>query len=130
MQFEPNNNLCAAPEHAQHELVNSSRDFIESLCGEFQRNNQINPSYYEKWDVKRGLRNADGTGVMVGVTQIGNVRGYYMQDGERVPMDGQLIYRGIRVTDLIHGFVSENRFGFEETAYLLLCGSLPTQEQM
>ena len=130
MQFEPNNNLCAAPEHAQHELVNSSRDFIESLCGEFQRNNQINPSYYEKWDVKRGLRNADGTGVMVGVTQIGNVRGYYMQDGERVPMDGQLIYRGIRVTDLIHGFVSENRFGFEETAYLLLFGALPTREQM
>ena len=130
MQFEPNSNLCAAPEHAQHELVNSSRDFIESLCGEFQRNNQINPSYYEKWDVKRGLRNADGTGVMAGVTQIGNVRGYYMQDGERVPMDGQLIYRGIRVTDLIHGFVSENRFGFEETAYLLLFGALPTREQM
>ena len=130
MQFEPNNNLCAAPEHAQHELVNSSRDFIESLCGEFQRNNQIHPSYYEKWDVKRGLRNADGTGVMAGVTQIGNVRGYYMQDGERVPMDGQLIYRGIRVTDLIHGFVSENRFGFEETAYLLLFGALPTTTQL
>ena len=130
MQFEPILHSTRSPEHAQHELVNNSREFIESLCSEFQRNNQINPSYYEKWDVKRGLRNADGTGVMAGVTQIGNVRGYYMQDGERVPMDGQLIYRGIRVTDLIHGFVSENRFGFEETAYLLLFGALPTQGQL
>ena len=61
MQFDLTNSYINY-EHAQHELVNSSRDFIESLCGEFQRNNQINPSYYEKWDVKRGLRNADGTG--------------------------------------------------------------------
>ncbi len=130
MQFEPNSDLYAASEHGQHELVNSSREFIESLCGEYQRNNQINPSYYEKWDVKRGLRNADGTGVMAGVTQIGNVRGYYMQDGERVPMHGQLIFRGINVNELVHGFVSENRFGFEETAYLLLFGALPTKDQL
>ena len=53
-----------------------SQSFIQSLCDEFQRNNRIDPSYYQKWDVKRGLRNADGTGVMAGVTQIGNVRGY------------------------------------------------------
>jgi citrate synthase len=106
------------------------RDFIESLCGEFQRNNYIDPSFYQKWDVKRGLRNADGTGVMAGVTKIGNVRGYYMQDGEKVPDQGRLIYRGIDVNDLIGGFVSENRFGFEETAYLLLFGALPTREQL
>ena len=72
--------------------------------------------------VKRGLRNADGTGVMAGITRIGNVRGYYVQDGEKVPAEGQLIYRGIDVRDLIHGFMSEGRFGFEETAYLLLFG--------
>lgn len=108
----------------------NSQDFIGSLCEEFQRNNQIDPSYYEKWDVKRGLRNADGTGVMAGVTQIGNVRGYYMLDGEKVPAEGRLIYRGIDVNDLIHGFVSENRFGFEETAYLLLFGALPTPAQL
>ena len=124
-------NREAYPEYFQNESAQmTSQDFIGSLCEEFQRNNQINPSYYKKWDVKRGLRNADGTGVMAGVTQVGNVRGYYMQDGERIPMDGQLIYRGIRVTDLIHGFVSENRFGFEETAYLLLFGALPTREQL
>ena len=83
-----------------------TRDFIQSLCGEFQKHNYIDPSYYEHIDVKRGLRNADGTGVMAGITQIGNVQGYYIQDGERVPMEGRLIYRGISIEDLIHGFIS------------------------
>ena len=107
-----------------------SRDFIQSLCGEFQKHNYIDPSHYEHIDVKRGLRNADGTGVMAGITQIGNVQGYYIQDGERAPMEGRLIYRGINVEDLIHGFTSEGRFGFEETAYLLLFGALPTRQQL
>ena len=109
---------------------NSSLDFIQGLCGEFEKYNQIDPAYYERYDVKRGLRNADGTGVMAGITQIGNVRGYVMQDGEKVPMPGQLIYRGIDVEDLINGFTTEHRFGFEETAYLLLFGALPTAEQL
>ena len=104
--------------------------FIQSLCGEFEKHNHIDPAYYERYDVKRGLRNADGTGVMAGVTQIGNVQGYYVQDGEKVPMEGRLIYRGINVEDLIGGFVAENRFGFEETAYLLLFGALPTRSQL
>ena len=112
------------------QVLRASHDFIENLCEEFQRNNHIDPSYYQKWDVKRGLRNADGTGVMAGVTQIGNVQGYYMLDGEKIPDQGRLIYRGIDVNDLIGGFMSENRFGFEETAYLLLFGALPTREQL
>ena len=116
--------------HRDESAELNPQDFIGSLCEEFQRNNQIDPSYYEKWDVKRGLRNADGTGVMAGVTQIGNVRGYYMLDGEKVPAPGQLIYRGINVNDLIDGFMSDNRFGFEETAYLLLFGALPTPAQL
>ena len=107
-----------------------TRDFIQSLCGEFQKHNYIDPSYYEHIDVKRGLRNADGTGVMAGITQIGNVQGYYIQDGERVPMEGRLIYRGISIEDLIHGFMSEGRFGFEETAYLLLLGRLPNAQEL
>ena len=105
-------------------------DFIQGLCQEFRKYNHIDARYYQRYEVKRGLRNADGTGVLAGVTQIGNVRGYYLQDGERVPMDGQLIYRGIDVVDLIDGFMSEERFGFEETAYLLLFGALPTAEQL
>ena len=108
----------------------TSMAFFESLCEEYQKHNYIDPSYYERWGVKRGLRNADGTGVLAGVTQIGNVLGYYVQDGERYPMDGKLIYRGIDVEELIDGFVSEGRFGFEETAYLLLFGALPTRAQL
>ena len=110
--------------------TDGSMDFIKSLCGEFEKHNRIDPAYYEKWDVKRGLRNADGTGVLAGITQIGNVLGYYVQDGERFPMEGKLIYRGIDLNDLVDGFMSENRFGFEETAYLLLFGALPTREQL
>ena len=79
------------------EQYNTSVDFIQGICGEFERYTQISPKYYEKYDVKRGLRNHDGTGVMAGVTLIGNVRGYVVQDGEKVPAPGQLFYRGINV---------------------------------
>ena len=113
-----------------HAVRDASADFIESLCAEYQKHNQIDPAFYERYRVKRGLRNADGTGVMAGITQIGNVQGYYIQDGERVPMEGRLIYRGISIEDLIHGFMSEGRFGFEETAYLLLFGALPTRKEL
>ncbi|MCI8595105.1 MAG: citrate/2-methylcitrate synthase [Oscillospiraceae bacterium] len=104
--------------------------FIQSLCETERKNNVIDLKYYSRYDVKRGLRNADGTGVMAGVTRIGNVLGYYMQDGERIPAEGRLIYRGINVSDLIEGFVGEGRFGFEETTYLLLFGQLPTRSQL
>ena len=114
----------------QIEVKDASMGLIDSLCGEYQKQNHIDPACYEKYDVKRGLRNADGTGVMAGVTQIGNVQGYYIQDGERQPAPGRLIYRGINVADLIGGFTGEGRFGFEETAYLLLMGALPSREQL
>ena len=114
----------------QNEDKEIAKGFIESLCGEYRRHNYIDPAFYETYNVKRGLRNADGTGVMAGVTQIGNVLGYYVQDGERVPMPGKLVYRGIDVEELIDGFMREGRFGFEETAYLLLMGSLPTRGQL
>ena len=114
----------------QIEAKDASMGLIDSLCGEYQKQNHIDLACYEKYDVKRGLRNADGTGVMAGVTQIGNVQGYYIQDGERQPAPGRLIYRGIDVADLIGGFTGEGRFGFEETAYLLLMGALPSWEQL
>ena len=114
----------------QNEMRAADTAFMDSLCGEYRRHNQIDPADYERYQVKRGLRNPDGTGVMAGVTQIGSVMGYYVQDGERVPAPGKLIYRGIDVEALIDGFVGEGRFGFEETAYLLLMGSLPTRAQL
>ena len=104
--------------------------FMDSLCGEYRRHNQIDPADYERYHVKRGLRNPDGTGVMAGVTQIGSVLGYYVQDGERFPAPGKLLYRGIDIEELIDGFVGEGRFGFEETAYLLLMGALPDRAQL
>ena len=104
--------------------------YIQGICRQYAQYHKIDPSVYERYGVKRGLRNADGTDVMAGITQIGNVRGYYIEDGEKVPMDGQLIYRGINVQDLIGGFMTEGRFGYEETAYLLLFGTLPTQAQL
>lgn len=110
--------------------VGQDKELIARLCAEFQKHNSIDPSHYEKWDVKRGLRNKDGTGVVAGVTRIGNVRGYYIQDGEKVPMEGQLFYRGVNIFDLIAGFQAEERFGFEETAYLILFGVLPNKEQL
>ena len=108
----------------------ASVHFIEDICGEFEEHTQISPHYYEKYDVKRGLRNQDGTGVMAGVTLIGNVKGYVMEDGEKMPAPGRLLYRGINIEDLIRGFTDEGRFGYEETAYLLMFGSLPTQAEL
>ena len=122
-------NLIEARKKAT-EQYNSSVDFIQGICGEFERYTQISPKYYEKYDVKRGLRNHDGTGVMAGVTLIGNVKGYVMEDGEKTPAPGRLYSRGINVEELIDGFTAAGRFGFEETAYLLMFGGLPTKEEL
>jgi len=111
-------------------LSSTANDFLHEMSHKFTQSNQIDPQASKGIDIKRGLRNHDGTGVMVGVTQIGNVYGYYMQNGERVPMPGKMVYRGINVEDLILGFTSEGRFGYEETAFLLLMGHLPTREEL
>lgn len=102
-------------------------DSINILCEEFKQNNQLDPSSSKSLDVKRGLRNADGTGVMAGVTLIGSVQGYIIVDEEKTPMEGKLIYRGYDMADLIAGL--NGSFGYEEIAYLLLCGALPTKSQ-
>lgn len=81
-------------------------------------------------NVHRGLRNADGTGVLIGVTNIGSVQGYYMQDGARVPTPGKLYYRGISLEDIVESHRKNNTFGFTEVVFLLLTGKLPTQEQL
>ena len=103
----------------------TSVDFISKRAEELLDHISIERSYFEKNDVKRGLRNRDGTGVMAGVTRIGSTQGYYMRDGEKTAMEGKLYYRGIDVADIVDGFLSEGRSGFEETAYLLILGRLP-----
>ena len=90
----------------------------------------IDPALYAKYGVKRGLRNDNGTGVLVGLTTIGNVHGYVMDEGERKAVPGELYYRGINVRDIVAADKREHRFGYEETAYLLLFGELPTMREL
>ncbi|MBR4425109.1 MAG: citrate synthase, partial [Oscillospiraceae bacterium] len=104
--------------------------YIEQLCSSMTDQYSIPERYYRGGAVKRGLRNADGTGVMAGVTRIGSVQGYYLRDYEKVPMPGELYYRGINVTEIVESHGREGTFGYEEVAYLLLFGSLPNAEQL
>ncbi len=90
----------------------------------------IDSELFTKYDVKRGLRDLNGKGVLAGLTHISDVRAKEIVDGVEVPAHGRLFYRGYNVQDLVEGFTSENRFGFEETAYLLLFGSLPNKEEL
>lgn len=101
-----------------------------SLVEELNRNYNINPDYFNRFNVKRGLRNSDGTGVMAGLTKISSVDGYYIDDGERVPKEGHLYFRGFDMQEIVRHCQEENRFGFEEVAWLLIFGSLPTAEQL
>ena len=93
-------------------------------------NDPINPDLYKKYDVKRGLRNANGTGVLVGLTRIGDVVGYEIKDGQKIAVPGKLIYRGYDVEDLINDSKVNKQYGYEQAAYLLLFGELPSQEQL
>lgn len=107
-----------------------SMDALSSLCSELDKNNSIKPSDYVKYQVKRGLRNSDGTGVMAGLTRICSVEGYYISDGEKIPQDGKLSYRGYEINDIVNGIIKDDRFGFEEVIWLLLFGELPTESQL
>lgn len=100
------------------------------LSDKFIENNSIPSNDFNRFPVKKGLRNSDGTGVMVGLTKICNVEGYYIDDGEKVPKAGRLIYRGIDLYDFVEGCKKDDRFGFEELVFLLIFGSLPTKEEL
>ncbi len=93
-------------------------------------NPTISPEQYITYNVKRGLRNADGTGVMAGITNICNVHGYIINEGEREPIPGQLYFRGYNIKELVANCQKEDRFGFEEIMYLLLFGSLPDKQTL
>jgi citrate synthase len=103
---------------------------LKGYADRVRANGVIDPALYEKYNVKRGLRNADGTGVLVGLTCIGNVHGYIISESEKVSVPGQLFYRGINVNDLVKGCQAEGRFAFEECAYLLLFGELPVAAEL
>ena len=105
-------------------------DKLKMLCDEYRSHNGFDPRDYMTYGVKRGLRNPDGTGVMAGLTNICNVHGFLIADGERIPDKGKLTYRGYDVYDIINACVEEDRFGFEEVAWLLLFGSLPDESHL
>jgi len=107
----------------QKELINKYSKMAEKCS-------RIDPELYTKYEVKRGLRDISGRGVLAGLTEIGEVHAYIIDEGEMVPVPGRLLYRGIDINDIVNGFTSENRFGFEETAYLLLFGELPCSEEL
>lgn len=110
--------------------MNLKKEFLTyKLADTIKHSANINNSLFKQYGVKRGLRNEDGSGVLVGLTKIGNVVGYERtENGELKPIPGKLYYRGYDIEDLVHGIEKEKRFGFEEIAYLLLSGNLPDKE--
>ena len=103
---------------------------IDNWAKEAREADLIDQELYTRFDVKRGLRDLNGKGVLAGLTNVSEVRAKKIVDGQEVPDYGHLYYRGYAIEDLIQGFVSENRFGFEEMAYLLLIGKLPTAQEL
>ena len=103
-------------------------EYVASFCGDLKERYAINYGAGQ-YNLKRGLRNADGTGVLVGFTKVGSVQGYMVEDGAPVPIPGKLYYRGYDVMDIVNAHAQDGTFGYEEVAYLLLMGKLPTHEQ-
>ena len=111
--------------------VKIPRSYLESMALKLNDIDEIDEELYTKYNVKRGLRNKNGTGVVVGLTKIGDVRGYTVDaENVRQPMDGELYYRGYEVKNLVRNYMEEDRFGFEEVTYLLIFGELPTRRQL
>ncbi len=105
-------------------------EWYKRQSDKIRKADHIDPALYRKYGVKRGLRNDDGTGVLVGLTTIGSVHGYVVSEGERQAVPGQLFYRGIDVNDIVAADKREHRYGYEEVAYLLMFGDLPTAHQL
>lgn len=111
-------------------------DYFSEMAPEIQEfakickeNAAINPELYSKYDVKRGLRDVSGKGVLTGLTEVSEIRSYTIVDHDMIPCEGKLYFQGIDIEELTAGFLKEDRFGFEETAYLLIFGELPNKEQ-
>ena len=112
---------------ADRELLKS---YVKGMGSDLHERYSIAPKEFQSEHIKRGLRNADGTGVIAGVTSIGSVQGYTFVDGERISAPGKLYYRGIDVMDIVSAHAANQTFGFEEVSYLLLLGYLPTKKHL
>lgn len=103
---------------------------VEKLAQKCDNNGHIDPELYDRYEVKRGLRYKSGRGVLTGLTEIGEVKSYTIDDGEMIPCEGKLYYHGVDIEQIVEGFTSEGRFGFEEVTYLLIFGEQPTEEEL
>jgi len=108
----------------------TSEDMLVRLSEKAENCSLIDPDLFSKYIVKRGLRDIGGIGVLVGLTEIGDVHSYIIDENEMIPVPGRLMYRGIDINDIVKGFWNEGRFGFEETCYLLLFGNLPQKNEL
>lgn len=108
-----------------------AQDFLDYSAKTIETNDKIESDLYIKNNVKRGLRNSNGTGVVVGLTKIGDVRGYEVDSaGNKIPVDGKLFYRGYNIEDIVGNCIKEDRFGFEEITFLLIFGTLPSRSEL
>lgn len=108
-----------------------AQEFLDYSAKTIETNDKIESDLYIKNNVKRGLRNSNGTGVVVGLTKIGDVRGYEVDSaGNKIPVDGKLFYRGYNIEDIVGNCIKEDRFGFEEITFLLIFGTLPSRSEL
>jgi len=112
------------------QLENFEERMVNLLSIKAEKASLINPELFTKYNVKRGLRDLDGKGVLVGLTEIGEVHSYILDEDEMIPVPGRLNYRGIDIRDIVDGFIGDDRYGFEETCYLLLFGNLPDKNSL
>ena len=110
--------------------MQNDKKIFEKLCNLSKEVYSIDSELYSKYSVKRGLRNSNGSGVLVGLTKVGDVHGYLLDEGEKIADDGILRYRGVNINEIVQGCEADDRFGFEEVVYLLLFGTLPTQDSL
>ena len=111
------------------EQLKTSATF-KQMCDDFLSTTAIDPSLPGKFGVKRGLRNSDGSGVVAGITNVCCVHGYVISECDKQPIEGELIYRGYNIRDIVNDVLSSGRYGYEEVAYLLLFGMLPDERQL
>ena len=118
--------MTNSPEVNFSEVTPKIRE-LSKLC---VNSSSIDSSLFTKYEVNRGLRDLNGNGVLTGLTEISEIQSTKIVDGERVPCDGKLFYRGVDVEEIVGGFIREKRFGFEEVTYLLLFGKLPNRSEL
>ncbi len=110
-----------------YSMITEEIQGLSELCME---NLYIDPELFTKYEVKRGLRDINGKGVLTGLTDVSRIQSYIVEDNDMIPCDGKLYYQGVDVEDIVAGFIKEKRFGYEETVYLLLFGKLPNEDEL